>query len=93
MSIEKLPGAPFFHRDEQGALLLESVPLQTLAHELGTPLFVYSQAAIEHALAAWQRGLAGRDVLICYAVKANSSQAILSLLAQAGCGFRSEEHI
>ena len=87
MSIEKLPGAPFFHRDEQGALLLESVPLQTLAHELGTPLFVYSQAAIEHALAAWQRGLAGRDALICYAVKANSSQAILSLLAQAGCGF------
>ena len=82
-----LPGAPFFHRHENGALMIENMALHELAEEFGTPLFVYSQAAIEHALAAWQRGLAGRNALICYAVKANSSQAILSLLAQAGCGF------
>ena len=82
-----LPGAPVFHRNENGALMIEDLGLDELAQEHGTPLFVYSQAAIESALSAWQRGLAGRDALVCYAVKANSSQAILSLLAQAGCGF------
>ena len=82
-----LPGAPVFHRSENGALMIEDLGLDDLAQEHGTPLFVYSQAAIESALSAWQRGLAGRDALVCYAVKANSSQAILSLLAQAGCEF------
>lgn len=82
-----LSGAPVFHRSENGALMIEDLGLDELAQEHGTPLFVYSQAAIESALSAWQRGLAGRDALVCYAVKANSSQAILSLLAQAGCGF------
>ncbi|MDR2127483.1 MAG: diaminopimelate decarboxylase [Burkholderiaceae bacterium] len=81
-----LPGAPFVHwRD--GRLWLEDICLQTLVEQHGTPLFVYSQAAILSALAAYQRGLAGRDALICYALKANSSLAILKLLAQAGCGF------
>ncbi len=82
-----LSGAPVFHRSENGALMIEDLGLDELAQEHGTPLFVYSQAAIESALSAWQRGLARRDALVCYAVKANSSQAILSLLAQAGCGF------
>ncbi len=87
MNSFSLPGAPVFHRSENGALMIEDLGLDDLAQEHGTPLFVYSQAAIESALSAWQRGLAGRDALVCYAVKANSSQAILSLLAQAGCGF------
>ena len=81
-----LPGAPFVsYRD--GQLMVEDVPLQTLAERHGTPLFVYSKAAILAALAAYQRGLAGRDALICYAMKANSTLAILKLLADAGCGF------
>ena len=87
MNSFSLPGAPVFHRSENGALMIEDLGLDELAQEHGTPLFVYSQAAIESALSAWQRGLAGRDALVCYAVKANSSQAILSLLAQACCGF------
>ena len=87
MNLFPLSGAPVFHRSENGALMIEDLGLDELAQEHGTPLFVYSQAAIESALSAWQRGLAGRDALVCYAVKANSSQAILSLLAQAGCGF------
>ena len=87
MNSFSLPGAPVFHRSENGAVMIEDLGLDELAQEHGTPLFVYSQAAIESALSAWQRGLAGRDALVCYAVKANSSQAILSLLAQAGCGF------
>jgi len=81
-----LPGAPFLAwRDDR--LMLEDVALEELARAHGTPLFVYSGAAILAALAAWQRGFAGRDALICYAMKANSTLAILKLLAGAGCGF------
>ena len=81
-----LPGAPFLSW-QGGQLALEAVPLSSLADEHGTPLFVYSKAAILAALAAYQRGLAGREALICYAMKANSSLAVLALLAEAGCGF------
>ena len=69
-----------------GELHFEDVPLERLAREHGTPLFVYSKAAILQALAAYQRGLAGRKHLICYAMKANSSLAILQVLVRAGCG-------
>ncbi len=81
-----LPGRPFLSwRDRH--LVLEDVALDHLARAHGTPLFVYSRAAILYALGAYQRGLAGRDALICFAMKANSTLAILKLLADAGCGF------
>ncbi|MEO7939993.1 MAG: diaminopimelate decarboxylase, partial [Burkholderiaceae bacterium] len=86
MTLPQVPGAPHIaYRDQQ--LCVEQVPLAALARRHGTPLFVYSEAAILDALAAYQRPLAGRDVHICYAMKANSSLAVLQLLAQAGCGF------
>ena len=85
-SAAPLPGAPFVAY-RNGQLMVEDVALAELARQHGTPLFVYSQAAILAALAAYQRGLAGRQALICYAMKANSSLAILKLLADAGCGF------
>lgn len=85
-AVPALPGgAHLSYRD--GQLCLEAVPLADLARAYGTPLFVYSQAAILDALAAYQRGLAGRRALICYAMKANSTLAILKLLADQGCGF------
>jgi diaminopimelate decarboxylase len=71
---------------QDGSLMLEDVALDELAREHGTPLFVYSQAAMLSALAAYQRGLAGRDHLICYAMKANSTLAVLQTLVRAGCG-------
>jgi diaminopimelate decarboxylase len=71
----------------EGALHLEQVNLSSLAPTHGTPLFVYSKAAMLNALAAYQRGFAGRQARIHYAMKANSSLAILQLFAQAGCGF------
>ncbi len=84
--VPQLPaGTPLAWRD--GQLHLEDVPLHTLAREHGTPLFVYSQAAILGAARAWQDAFKGRDALVCYAVKANASLAILRLLAAAGCGF------
>jgi diaminopimelate decarboxylase len=68
-------------------LHVEGVALSQLAREHGTPLFVYSKAAMLSALAAYQRGFAGRQAQICYAMKANSSLAILQVFAEAGCGF------
>ena len=81
-----LPGHPHLARrgDE---LWLEGVRLSDLARMHGTPLFVYSKAAMLSALGAYQRGFAGRQATIHYAMKANSSLAILQLFAQAGCGF------
>ena len=80
------PGAPYF--SYRGASLwAEDVALQELTKQHGTPLFVYSKAAMLAALGAYQRGFAGRDSLICYAVKANSSLAVLQVFVQAGCGF------
>jgi diaminopimelate decarboxylase len=81
-----LPGAPFLQR--QGAeLRLDDVPLDALARAFGTPLFVYSQRAMLDALGAYQRALSGRPHLICYAMKANPSLAVLQTFARAGCGF------
>ncbi len=84
--LEALPGAPFLHRVD-GDLRIESVSLRQLAQTHGTPLFVYSKAAMLAALGAYQRGFAGRNATICYAMKANSSLAILQVFARAGCGF------
>ena len=81
-----LPGAPFLARDH-GALQLDGLPLAALARQFGTPLFVYSQRAMLAALAPYQRALAGRPHLICYAMKANSNLAVLQTFARAGCGF------
>jgi len=81
-----LPGQPHvaYALDQ---LQVEGVRLSDLAREYGTPLFVYSKAAMLSALAAYQRGFAGRKAQICYAMKANSSLAILQVFADAGCGF------
>ena len=81
-----LPGHPFVaYRDE--TLHVEDIALDTLAAAHGTPLFVYSKAAMLAALAAYQRGFAGRHAQICYAMKANSSLGVLQVFARAGCGF------
>ena len=81
-----LPGQPFFHYAHE-QLQVEGCALNTLAAQFGTPLFVYSKAAMLSALAAYQRGFEGRHAQICYAMKANSTLAVLQVFAQAGCGF------
>ncbi len=65
----------------------EGVSIAALAKAHGTPLFVYSKEAMLAALAAYRRGFAGRKLQVCYAMKANSSLAVLQVFAQAGCGF------
>ena len=81
-----LPGHPFVAY-KNGDLQIEALPLRALADQYGTPLFVYSKAAMLSALGAYQRGFAGRNAQICYAMKANSSLGVLQVFAQAGCGF------
>ncbi|MDG1066627.1 MAG: diaminopimelate decarboxylase [Luminiphilus sp.] len=68
-------------------LFCEDVALDEMASKYGTPLYVYSRACIEQAYLAYQTALADHDHLICYAVKANSNLAILSVLAKLGAGF------
>ena len=86
MTLTQLPGAPqIAYRESE--LWIEDVRLRDLARTHGTPLFVYSKASMLSALAAYHRGFAGRNVQICYAMKANSTLGVLQVFAQAGCGF------
>ena len=81
-----LPGSPqIAYRERQ--LFVEDCALNELAARFGTPLYVYSRASMLAALAAYQRGFAGRKVQICYAMKANPALGVLKLFAKAGCGF------
>ncbi|MDO8704496.1 MAG: diaminopimelate decarboxylase [Sulfuricaulis sp.] len=76
---------PFAYQDRQ--LCAENVRLSEIAEQVGTPCYVYSRAYIEERFRAFDGALAGRDHLICYAVKANSNLAVLNLLARLGSGF------
>ena len=86
MTFLSLPGAPHIAYHDN-ALYVEGQRVDDLAEQHGTPLFVYSTAAMREALAAYQRGFAGRKLHICYAMKANSSLALLQFFARQGCGF------
>ncbi|MBT7950307.1 MAG: diaminopimelate decarboxylase [Gammaproteobacteria bacterium] len=70
-----------------GQLCAERVALNKVAERFATPAYVYSRAAIESQWHAYDDALAERQHLICYAVKANSNLAVLSLLAELGSGF------
>lgn len=75
----------FAERD--GVLHAESVSLEAIASEFGTPCYVYSRAAIEGAYREFADACAGRDALVCFAVKSNSNLAVLDLLRRLGAGF------
>ncbi|NYF80142.1 diaminopimelate decarboxylase [Granulicella arctica] len=76
---------PFHYRNRR--LHCDGVDLTTLAAEQGTPLYVYSAEQIIHRLSLFGEAFAGRAHTVCYSVKANSSLAILRLLAEQGAGF------
>jgi len=78
---------PFHHPKPGSALHCGKLSLETLAKRHGTPLYIYSADQIVERLGLFQQALAGRDHLVCYAVKANSALAILKLLADKGAGF------
>jgi diaminopimelate decarboxylase len=64
----------------------EDVPLRRIADDIGTPFYCYSRAAIAANYRAFSDALKEFDALVCYAVKANSNQAIIAQLAQLGAG-------
>lgn len=82
---EPVPGGGALSRRE-GRLWCEEVPLDALADELGTPLYVYSASAMRARLRALEAAFAGLPCLVCYAVKANHNLAVIRTLAAAGAG-------
>lgn len=73
--------------DRDGELYAEGVALSAIAVRFGTPCYVYSRATIEKQFRAFDSAFGNRPHRVCYAVKANSSLAVLNLLACLGAGF------
>jgi diaminopimelate decarboxylase len=69
-----------------GVLHAEGVSLARIADEVGTPFYCYSTATLEHHYRVLTDAFRGLDHLVCYAVKANSNQAVLATLARLGAG-------
>ena len=74
----------FAYRD--GVLHAEEVDLRALADEVGTPFYCYSTATLERHYDVFAAAFADTDALVCYAMKANSNQAVLATLAKRGAG-------
>jgi diaminopimelate decarboxylase len=74
----------FTYRD--GRLHAEDVDLRHLADTFGTPFYCYSSATLERHYRVFTDAFAGTDALVCYAVKANSNQAVLATLGRLGAG-------
>jgi diaminopimelate decarboxylase len=74
-------------RYHQGQLFAENVPLQSLAEQYGTPLYVYSKSTISGHYTRLDAALTRLNHLICYAVKANSNLSVLNTIATLGGGF------
>ncbi len=74
-----------FHYRE-GALCAEAVELRAIAEAIGTPFYVYSSATLTRHYQVFAAAFADVDALVCYALKANSNQAVLTLLARLGAG-------
>jgi diaminopimelate decarboxylase len=74
----------FHYRD--GVLHAEDVPLPVIAEAVGTPFYCYSDATLTRHYTVFARAFEGLDALVCYAMKANSNQAVLATLARLGAG-------
>jgi len=74
----------FAYKD--GILHAEDVNLKALAEEVGTPFYVYSTATLERHFKVMNEAFAGTEHLLCYAMKANSNQAVLKTMAALGAG-------
>jgi diaminopimelate decarboxylase len=77
---------PYFN-ERSGELYAEDTPLAAVAARFGTPTYVYSRAAFTQHYLEYAKALGSHPGMICYAIKANSSLAILNLLAKLGAGF------
>lgn len=71
---------------QNGELHAEGVAIKDIAAKVGTPFYVYSTATLTRHFQLFQEALNGLDHLICFAVKSNSNQAVLSHMASLGAG-------
>ncbi|HZL30990.1 MAG TPA: diaminopimelate decarboxylase [Pseudolabrys sp.] len=69
-----------------GVLHAEAVSLDTIAAQVGTPFYCYSTATLERHYKVFAGAFADVDALVCYAMKANSNQAVIKTLAKLGAG-------
>src|SRR6202453_2775403 len=69
-----------------GVLHAEAVDLIELADAVGTPFYCYSTATLERHYRVFAGAFADVDALVCYALKANSNQAVIATLARLGAG-------
>jgi diaminopimelate decarboxylase len=69
-----------------GALHAEDVDLSDIAREVGTPFYCYASATIERHFRVFSAAFADGPALVCYAMKANSNQAVIATLARLGAG-------
>jgi diaminopimelate decarboxylase len=69
-----------------GVMHAEDVDLRALAEEVGTPFYCYSSATFARHYRVFAEAFADRDALVCYAMKANSNQAVLRTLGNLGAG-------
>ncbi|HEX3818987.1 MAG TPA: diaminopimelate decarboxylase, partial [Candidatus Sulfotelmatobacter sp.] len=84
---ERPPGFVYRKQRDEATLHCEGTPLRKLAERYGTPLYVYSAAAINTRYAVFDGAFQDIPHTVCYSVKANSNLSILRLLAGKGCGF------
>lgn len=70
----------------EGVLHAENVPLPEIAEAVGTPFYCYSTATLTRHYQVFSKAFDGLDTLICYAMKANSNQAVIKTLASLGAG-------
>ncbi|MCF6198143.1 MAG: diaminopimelate decarboxylase [Hyphomicrobiaceae bacterium] len=71
---------------KNGLLHAEEVDLTPLADEIGTPFYCYSQQTLERHYNVFADAFADRDAMVCFAMKANSNQAVIKTLAKLGAG-------
>jgi len=75
-----------FTYDDGGRLCCAEVPLERIAREVGTPVYCYSLPTLRRHIQAFEEPLAGIDHQTCFAMKANSNMAILTLMGRHGLG-------
>ncbi len=71
---------------QNGILHAEDVAIPEIAAQVGTPFYLYSAATLRRHFRLFDEALEGTDHLVCYAMKANSNQAVLKLMADMGAG-------
>ncbi|SVE60607.1 uncharacterized protein METZ01_LOCUS513461, partial [marine metagenome] len=74
----------FLYRN--GVLHAEEVPVPDIAATVGTPFYCYSTATMTRHYQVLTESLAGAGAKVCYAIKANSNQAVIRTMLELGAG-------